>query len=131
MPSNEMLLMGDEDDFLIFQMRTQDIHSLASFIIIFTGYISTVREQVVKIKVFHNMEPVNSTQLKLSDLHSTNGPLPTNFCRYPSCPSKDFADLSPQGLFGVQLLVGEPFCLNFCWSNSVSLALPSVLLSFL
>ena len=69
--------MGDKDAFLIFQMRTQDMHTL-----------------VVKIEVFLNMEHGwcgvevhQNMQLKLSELPSTNGPLPTNF-------SRDFLDFS-------------------------------------
>ena len=45
-------------------------------------------EQVVNIEVFQNKEPVNLMQLKLSELPSTYGPLPTNFSRCPShCPN--------------------------------------------
>ena len=127
-PCNEMSLgeAHSQDAFLLFQMRSQDIDTLASFLMIFTGiFFKCV--QVVRIEVFQNMELVSSMQLKLADLPSTHGPLPTNFCRYPAFFFKDFAVL-PQGLVGLWLHVGSS-CVNFSWRNSVT-GLTSVKLHF-
>ena len=128
MPCNEMSLgeAHSQDAFLLFQMRSQDIDTLASFLVIFTG-MHFKRVQVVKIEVFQNMELVSSMHLKLADLPSTHGPLPTNFCRYPAFFFKDFAVLS-QGLVGLQLHVGSS-CVNYSWRNSVT-DLTSVKLHF-
>ena len=82
-PCNEMSLgeAHSQDAFLLFQMRSQDIDTLASFLMIFTGiFFKCV--QVVRIEVLLNMELVSSMQLKLSDLPSTHGPLPKHLCRF-------------------------------------------------